>query len=112
MISNKNKKAEILEAYLLLLEENQMLQNELINAHKMVYPMPLNHYSNDIAARYKITKKEVHLLLEDITKFIKFVRENSVQVMQKPVTLPPIFKNLNSEILPNRGDFFLSIFFL
>ena len=92
-ITSKNKKAEILEAYLLLLEENQMLQNELINAHKMVYPMPLNHYSNDIAARYKITKKGVHLLLEDITKFIKFVRENSVQVMQKPVTLPPIFKN-------------------
>lgn len=92
-ISNKNKKAEILEAYLLLLEENQMLQNELINAHKMVYPMPLNHYSNDIQARYKITQKEVKLLIEDIRKFIQFVRENSVQVLQKPVTLPPIFKN-------------------
>ena len=81
-ITSKNKKAEILEAYLLLLEENQMLQNELIKAHKMVYPMPLNHYSNDIAARYKITKKEVHLLLEDITKFIKFIRENSVHFHQ------------------------------
>ncbi len=87
-ISNKNKKAEILEAYLLLLEENQMLQNELINAHKMEYPMPLNHYSNDIQARYKIVKEELRLLIEDFA----YLNRHAVKFFQQPVTLPPIFK--------------------
>ena len=87
-ITSKNKKAEILEAYLLLLEENQMLQNELIKAHKMVYPMPLNHYSNDIAARYKIVREELKLLLEDFA----YLNRNTVKFFRQPVTLPPIFK--------------------
>ena len=87
-ISNKNKKSEILEAYLLLLEENQMLQSELINAHKMVYPMPLNHYSNDIQARYKIVKEELRLLIEDFA----YLNRHTVKFFQQPVTLPPIFK--------------------
>ena len=87
-ITSKNKKAEILEAYLLLQEENQMLQSELINAHKMEYPMPLNHYSNDIAARYKIVREELKLLVEDFA----YLNRNTVKFFQQPVTLPPIFK--------------------
>lgn len=92
-ISMKNRKAEIYDAYVTLLEEYTLLQSELVDAHKTVYPMPIENYGHDFKARYQITSKELKFLVEDLKKFFNFVRENSIKVVNKEITLPPILKN-------------------
>tara|TARA_R100000781_G_scaffold28647_2_gene21193 strand:+ start:612 stop:893 length:282 start_codon:yes stop_codon:yes gene_type:complete len=93
MISSKTKKAQILEAYFELLEEHQMLQNEVINLHKVVHPVPVKTYIKDFQVRNEIHKKELHLLLEDVSKFFKFLRENSASIVtHAKVALPQFSK--------------------
>ena len=93
MISSKNKKAEILDAYFELLDEHQMLQNEVINLHKVVHPVPAKTYIKDFQVRSEIHNKELHLLLEDVSKFFRFIRENSASVVtHAKVTLPQFSK--------------------
>ena len=93
MISSKNKKAEILEAYFELLDEHQMLQNEVINLHKVVHPVPAKTYIKDFQVRSEIHNRELHLLLEDVSKFFRFIRENSAAVVtHAKVTLPQFSK--------------------
>ena len=93
MISSKNKKAEILEAYFELLDEHQMLQNEVINLHKVVHPVPAKTYLKDFQVRSEIHNRELHLLLEDVSKFFRFIRENSAAVVtHAKVTLPQFSK--------------------
>ena len=93
MISSKTKKAQILEAYFELLEEHQMLQNEVINLHKVVHPVPVKTYIKDFQVRNEIHKKELHLLLEDVSKFFRFLRENSASIVtHAKVALPQFSK--------------------
>ena len=93
MISSKNKKAEILDAYFELLDEHQMLQNEVINLHKVVHPVPAKTYIKDFQVRSEIHNRELHLLLEDVAKFFRFIRENSAAVVtHAKVTLPQFSK--------------------
>ena len=93
MISSKNKKAEILDAYFELLDEHQMLQNEVINLHKVVHPVPAKTYLKDFQVRSEIHNRELHLLLEDVSKFFRFIRENSAAVVtHAKVTLPQFSK--------------------
>ena len=93
MISSKNKKAEILEAYFELLDEHQMLQNEVINLHKVVHPVPAKTYLKDFQVRSEIHNRELHLLLEDVSKFFRFIRENSAAVVtHAKVALPQFSK--------------------
>tara|TARA_B100001250_G_C19096961_1_gene485203 strand:- start:80 stop:361 length:282 start_codon:yes stop_codon:yes gene_type:complete len=93
MISSKNKKAEILEAYFELLDDHQMLQNEVINLHKVVHPVPVKTYIKDFQVRNEIHKKELHLLLEDVSKFFRFLRENSASIVtHAKVALPQFSK--------------------
>lgn len=93
MISSKNKKAEILDAYFELLDEHQMLQNEVINLHKVVHPVPAKTYIKDFQVRSEIHNRELHLLLEDVSKFFRFIRENSAAVVtHAKVTLPQFSK--------------------
>tara|TARA_B100000131_G_scaffold323259_1_gene381074 strand:+ start:9979 stop:10260 length:282 start_codon:yes stop_codon:yes gene_type:complete len=93
MISSKNKKAEILEAYFELLDEHQMLQNEVINLHKVVHPVPAKTYIKDFKVRSEIHNRELHLLLEDVSKFFRFIRENSASIVtHAKVSLPQFSK--------------------
>ena len=93
MISSKNKKAEILDAYFELLDEHQMLQNEVINLHKVVHPVPAKTYLKDFQVRSEIHNRELHLLLEDVSKFFRFIRENSASIVtHAKVTLPQFSK--------------------
>ena len=93
MISSKNKKGEILDAYFELLDEHQMLQNEVINLHKVVHPVPAKTYIKDFQVRSEIHNRELHLLLEDVAKFFRFIRENSAAVVtHAKVTLPQFSK--------------------
>ena len=93
MISSKNKKAEILDAYFELLDEHQMLQNEVINLHKVVHPVPAKTYLKDFQVRSEIHNRELHLLLEDVSKFFRFIRENSAAIVtHAKVTLPQFSK--------------------
>ena len=93
MISSKNKKAEILDVYFELLDEHQMLQNEVINLHKVVHPVPAKTYIKDFQVRSEIHNRELHLLLEDVSKFCRFIRENSAAVVtHAKVTLPQFSK--------------------
>ena len=93
MISSKNKKAEILEAYFELLDEHQMLQNEVINLHKVVHPVPAKTYLKDFQVRSEIHNRELHLLLEDVSKFFRFIRENSASIVtHAKVSLPQFSK--------------------
>ena len=93
MISSKNKKAEILDPYFELLDEHQMLQNEVINLHKVVHPVPAKTYIKDFQVRSEIHNRELHLLLEDVSKFFRFIRENSAAVVtHAKVTLPQFSK--------------------
>ena len=93
MISSKNKKAEILDAYFELLDEHQMLQNEVINLHKVVHPVPAKTYIKDFQVRSEIHNRELHLLLEDVSKFFRFIRENSASIVtHAKVTLPQFSK--------------------
>jgi hypothetical protein len=93
MISSKNKKAEILEAYFELLDEHQMLQNEVINLHKVVHPVPAKTYLKDFQVRSEIHNRELHLLLEDVSKFFRFIRENSASIVtHAKVALPQFSK--------------------
>ena len=93
MITSKNKKAEILDAYFELLDEHQMLQNEVINLHKVVHPVPAKTYIKDFQVRSEIHNRELHLLLEDVSKFFRFIRENSASIVtHAKVTLPQFSK--------------------
>ena len=93
MISSKNKKAEILDAYFELLDEHQMLQNEVINLHKVVHPVPAKTYIKDFQVRSEIHNRELHLLLEDVSKFFRYIRENSASIVtHAKVTLPQFSK--------------------
>ena len=93
MISSKNKKAEILDAYFELLDEHQMLQNEVLNLHKVVHPVPAKTYIKDFQVRSEIHNRELHLLLEDVSKFFRFIRENSAAVVtHAKVSLPQFSK--------------------
>ena len=92
-ITSKSRKAEILAAYSELLEEHQMLQNEVINLHKVVHPVPAKTYIKDFQVRSEIHNRELHLLLEDVSKFFRFIRENSAAVVtHAKVTLPQFSK--------------------
>ena len=92
-ITSKSRKAEILAAYSELLEEHQMLQQEVINLHKVVHPVPAKTYLKDFQVRSEIHNKELHLLLEDVSKFFRFIRENSASVVtHAKVTLPQFSK--------------------
>ena len=92
-ITSKSRKAEILAAYSELLEEHQMLQQEVINLHKVVHPVPAKTYIKDFQVRSEIHNKELHLLLEDVSKFFRFIRENSAAVVtHAKVTLPQFSK--------------------
>ena len=92
-ITSKSKKAEILSAYFELLDEHQMLQQEVINLHKVVHPVPAKTYIKDFQVRSEIHNKELHLLLEDVSKFFRFIRENSAAVVtHAKVTLPQFSK--------------------
>ena len=92
-ITSKSRKAEILAAYSELLEEHQMLQQEVINLHKVVHPVPAKTYIKDFQVRSEIHNKELHLLLEDVSKFFRFIRENSASVViHAKVTLPQFSK--------------------
>ena len=92
-ITSKSRKAEILAAYSELLEEHQMLQQEVINLHKVVHPVPAKTYLKDFQVRSEIHNKELHLLLEDVSKFFRFIRENSASVgTHAKVTLPQFSK--------------------
>ena len=92
-ITSKSKKAEILSAYFELLDEHQMLQNEVINLHKVVHPVPAKTYLKDFQVRSEIHNRELHLLLEDVSKFFRFIRENSAAVVtHAKVTLPQFSK--------------------
>jgi len=92
-ITSKSRKAEILSAYSELLEEHQMLQQEVINLHKVVHPVPVKTYLKDFQVRNEIHKKELHLLLEDVSKFFRFLRQNSVSIVtHAKVSLPQLSK--------------------
>ena len=92
-ITSKSRKAEILAAYSELLEEHQMLQQEVINLHKVVHPVPAKTYLKDFQVRSEIHNRELHLLLEDVSKFFRFIRENSAAVVSHAkVTLPQFSK--------------------
>ena len=92
-ITSKSRKAEILAAYSELLEEHQMLQQEVINLHKVVHPVPAKTYIKDFQVRAEIHNKELHLLLEDVSKFFRFIRENSASIVtHAKVTLPQFSK--------------------
>ena len=92
-ITSKSRKAEILAAYSELLEEHQMLQQEVINLHKVVHPVPAKTYLKDFQVRSEIHNRELHLLLEDVSKFFRFIRENSASVVtHAKVTLPQFSK--------------------
>ena len=92
-ITSKSRKAEILSAYFELLDEHQMLQNEVINLHKVVHPVPAKTYLKDFQVRSEIHNNELHLLLEDVSKFFRFIRENSAAVVtHAKVTLPQFSK--------------------
>tara|TARA_R100000234_G_C4869710_1_gene122777 strand:+ start:129 stop:413 length:285 start_codon:yes stop_codon:yes gene_type:complete len=92
-ITSKSRKAEILSAYFELLDEHQMLQNEVINLHKVVHPVPAKTYLKDFQVRSEIHNRELHLLLEDVSKFFRFIRENSAAVVtHAKVTLPQFSK--------------------
>ena len=92
-ITSKSRKGEILAAYSELLEEHQMLQQEVINLHKVVHPVPAKTYLKDFQVRSEIHNRELHLLLEDVSKFFRFIRENSTAVVSHAkVTLPQFSK--------------------
>ena len=92
-ITSKSRKAQILAAYSELLEEHQMLQQEVINLHKVVHPVPAKTYLKDFQVRSEIHNRELHLLLEDVSKFFRFIRENSAAVVtHAKVTLPQFSK--------------------
>ena len=92
-ITSKSKKAEILSAYFELLDEHQMLQNEVINLHKVVHPVPAKTYIKDFQVRSEIHNKELHLLLEDVSKFFNFLRQHSVSIAtHAKVSLPQFSK--------------------
>ena len=70
-----------------------MLQQEVINLHKVVHPVPAKTYLKDFQVRSEIHNKELHLLLEDVSKFFRFIRENSASVVtHAKVTLPQFSK--------------------
>ena len=92
-ITSKSRKAEILAAYSELLDEHQMLQNEVIILHKVVHPVPVKTYIKDFQVRNEIHKKELHLLLEDVSKFFRFLRDNSASIVtHAKVALPQFSK--------------------
>tara|TARA_R100000152_G_C6657137_1_gene97065 strand:- start:39 stop:323 length:285 start_codon:yes stop_codon:yes gene_type:complete len=92
-ISLKNRKAEIYSAYVELQEENLLLKSELVDAHKTVYPMPISNYREDFQARYKITQKEIKLLFRDLKIGYEFLKEKTLKIANKEISLPPILKS-------------------
>jgi len=75
MISSKNKKAEILEAYFELLDE----LNELKKVDSVSLLTP-RQYQQDFQNRMKIHNYEISELLNHIQIVSNFVRKNTRQV--------------------------------